>query len=199
MRTIEIDEEVYRALQKRARAFEDTPNDVLREILLPFPEAPPQPRLASEGRSTTEGNHGLKMQGEEIRRGYVSYLEQKGIALTHEWGVLYSGANGLKVAIPTATERRSGRWFLGVAESYFGGGDKVVLILLCLEEDQTFDFVLPHEVAIETMRFLTRLQGQIKMNVVQAGESRYILQIPQQEPMDVSLYLHAYGPLRGKA
>ncbi|MGB9794901.1 MAG: winged helix-turn-helix domain-containing protein [Thermodesulfovibrio sp.] len=33
MRKIEIDEEVYRALQKLARPFEDTPNNVLRRLL----------------------------------------------------------------------------------------------------------------------------------------------------------------------
>jgi hypothetical protein len=33
MRSIRIDDEVWAALQKRARAFEDTPNSVLRRIL----------------------------------------------------------------------------------------------------------------------------------------------------------------------
>jgi hypothetical protein len=33
MRSIEVDEEVYRALQQLARPFEDTPNTVLRRLL----------------------------------------------------------------------------------------------------------------------------------------------------------------------
>jgi negative regulator of replication initiation len=33
LKTIRIDEEVWRALQKRGTAFEDTPNDVLRRVL----------------------------------------------------------------------------------------------------------------------------------------------------------------------
>ena len=35
MRTIQIDDDVYRALEARVRGFEDTPNDVLRLILGP--------------------------------------------------------------------------------------------------------------------------------------------------------------------
>ncbi len=32
MRTIKIDDDVWAALQKRAQAFVDTPNDVLRRV-----------------------------------------------------------------------------------------------------------------------------------------------------------------------
>src|SRR5258708_23106819 len=37
MRTIEVDEDVYASLQRQAEAFVDTPNDVLRRVLLGRP------------------------------------------------------------------------------------------------------------------------------------------------------------------
>jgi len=226
MRAIEIDEEIWKALQERARPFEDTPNDVLRRVLLGFPESPSlapvvyattlgrpsqqgnsprdsstvgqEPRLGNAGHLTTSGNCGLKMKGEEIRGKYLENLRQKGITLIHERGVLYSGANGMKVAIPTATERGRGRrWFLGVAGSYFQDTQGITLILLCTEEEKMFDFVIPPTEVITFMPLLTRADGQVKMNVVEYGENRYMLQVPRGQPKNISQYLHAYGPLRG--
>ncbi len=40
--TIEVDEEVYKFLQKNATPFEDTPNSVLRRLLLNNTESKPQ-------------------------------------------------------------------------------------------------------------------------------------------------------------
>src|SRR5256885_372642 len=48
MRTIRIDDEVWRAIQKRAKPFEDTPNSVLRRVLK---------LTAVHARSTTPGQH----------------------------------------------------------------------------------------------------------------------------------------------
>jgi Mrr restriction endonuclease-like protein len=48
MPVIRIDQEVYAALQRHGRAFEDTPNDVLRRLLQLGQTAQPSPNSAQE-------------------------------------------------------------------------------------------------------------------------------------------------------
>jgi hypothetical protein len=71
MKTIRIDDEVWAALQKRARAFEDTPNSVLRRVL-------GIDRLNSKRRATHRLPRGVRTAQSEFRTPLLHVLYKAG-------------------------------------------------------------------------------------------------------------------------
>ena len=200
MRTIEISEEVWAALQGMAVPFEDTPNDVLRRLLsvessaVQMGSTPKQKQAVQviEGCSTNP-----KLEGKENRERYLVMLLEQGISLDRRNGIIYTLVDGTRVVIPSATMTRPHYWFLGASSACFKAEGETILILLCVREGEILDFVLP---AVET-RQLLQVVGmdaagrQIKFNVREIAKSFKLL-LPGREPRDISRYLGSRDILR---
>jgi hypothetical protein len=135
---------------------------------------------------------GKKERGKQLRRNYISKLQQNGVLIKPFDNIWAETAKGLLVAIPTANmEWRPGRWFLGlpeakVRERISKGG--VVIILLCQSaEGSKLDFVIPPNIVETIVGKLSKSKGQLKFNVKTVG-NRYYLVIPGVNDIDISDY-----------
>jgi len=132
-----------------------------------------------------------KERGQRLRENYVLELQKNGIPIDQVDGVWAKTRAGLWVAIPTATERRPNRWFLGlpenvVRERIHKGG--VAVVLLCQSKSgSTLDFVIPSGKIQEIADNLSKSKGQLKFNLSKLG-NHYHLVMPRSSPLDVSDY-----------
>ena len=135
---------------------------------------------------------GKKERGKQLRKNYISELQQNGILIEPFDNIWAETAKGLWVAIPTANmEWRPRRWFLGlpedkVRERISEGG--VVIILLCQSAvGSRLDFVIPPNIVETIVDKLSKSKGQLKFNVKTVG-NRYYLVIPDVNDIDISDY-----------
>ena len=135
---------------------------------------------------------GKKERGKQLRKNYISELQQNGILIEPFDNIWAETAKGLWVAIPTANmEWRPRRWFLGlpedkVRERISKGG--VVIILLCQSAvGSRLDFVIPPNIVETIVDKLSKSKGQLKFNVKTVG-NRYYLVIPDVNDIDISDY-----------
>lgn len=132
-----------------------------------------------------------KERGRRIRESYILELARSGLKINQVDNVWAKTPSGLWVAIPFATERRSGRWFLGLPENEVikriqNGG--VVVVLLCQSvSGPVLDFVLPSSKFSEIVNLLSKSKGQLKFNLKRVG-NRYYLVLPSHGSLDVSEY-----------
>lgn len=131
-----------------------------------------------------------KEMGMLRRASYISQLKQQGILISQITRVSAKTPENLWVAIPFATERRPNRWFLGLPEKEVLeriDNCGLAIILLCQQQDNILDFVLPPSKVQEIATQLSKSQGQLKFNLKKLGNS-YHLVIPHHPALDLSDY-----------
>jgi len=193
MQKIEISDKVWQYLQRLAIPFVDqTPDDVLRRILPKVTEAKGVVAGTKLAVGADDGEVGpsRKERGDRARQDYISRLQKEGLTMRLAGGIwAYLERGDSWVALPSATERRPNRWFLGISEREATEKGRAFIALLCQEESgSVVDIVLPPDVVTMILPRLFCYKGQVKFNVKRVG-NRYQLMIPRAEPMDLSSYV----------
>jgi hypothetical protein len=197
MQTIEISDEVWECLRQLAVPFVDhSPDDVLRRVLPKLAEARGTAvggKLAV-GLDDGEGKLSKRASGKRARRDYVSRMQREGLTMRLAGGIwAYLEEGDFWIAVPSATERRPNRWFLGISEREVTEKGRAFIVLLCQDEaGSMLDIVLPPEIVVENLHRFSRSseQQRIVFNIRRDG-NRYLLKIPRDEPLDVSGYVGA--------
>ena len=199
MRTITITDEVWQALQAMAEPFVDEPEDVLRRLFGINETAGREENISMKSRSEPARNPklGAKAQGKHNRQRYAESLRSKGIVLEESRGILYKSANGTAVAIPSATECKPGRWWLGMPLSFLDDGNELFVILLCEKDGDFLDFVLPPETVSEIAPNLSRDKDDkhVKFNIREITQEHYDLLLSGGGRRDITPFLHTVGAL----
>ena len=133
-----------------------------------------------------------KAAGAQARNAWVVGLRAQGISL-HGHRKRYQAARGQSVAVAFANELpdAENRWFLGLTDE-----PTDVAVLLCKSlAGKLHDIVLPVSHLREVWRVLSRSQSGVKFNV-RKDDSRFLLLVPGNEPLDVTRYVGNYEPLR---
>lgn len=125
------------------------------------------------------------------RRELFQRLELIGIHLSDVGSGKYKTQSGKVVGIAYASERRPGRWWLGLPKREYDA-----VVLLCEDgSDRILPFALPKVFYTEHKNNLSLVSGQIKFNVF-SKFSKFYLSVPKKGNIDVDLYLEAFDPLK---
>jgi hypothetical protein len=129
--------------------------------------------------------------GRTIRIDFLRKLSHENIRLDHIRSSIYRTQSGNKIGIAVATERKPGRWFLGLPMESFDHA-----VLLCKRENQdTIEICLPKSFFDEYEDKMSQSGGQIKFNVVRRG-SGYSILVPGTDGVNVSKFVGDYGRLK---
>ena len=130
------------------------------------------------------------------RNEWVTRIQTKGISL-HGHGKQYQTASGQSVAVAFSNERRGDPWpwFLGLRDEL-----PDVAVLLCKSHEGTlYDIVLPASPLRKVWHVLKRSYKskhvQVKFNVDRKAD-RFLLRVPDDDPLDIGGYIGNYAPLR---
>jgi hypothetical protein len=135
-----------------------------------------------QGPESGEAEISAKAHGKQHRIEFVGAAVQRGVRLEPSKGVVYKTADGTRVGIAYADERRKNKWFLGLPIDGFQHA-----ILLCVSNGKTTHFSLANDFIAQFGRFLTRKDGQIKFNVFKDG-GRFFLRVPRQESIPIDQF-----------
>jgi len=134
----------------------------------------------------------------EKKQRYLTQLARRGLDATlgrrrgARWAHTPRGAVGILGASDVGD-----RWWFGLSEREFHDHNAIGLILLCESRADVLDFGLSAE---QVLSILPRLgadhRAERKLNLVRRGE-RYLLQIPNAEPVDLTSALHDLSWLTG--
>lgn len=133
-----------------------------------------------------------KVVGAQARNEWVEGLRAQGISLQGH-RKRYQTARGQSVAVAFANELplKKNRWFLGLPDE-----PTDVAVLLCKSlAGKRHDIVLPVSRIREVWRLLARNQGEVKFNF-KKDDSRFLLLVPRNEPLDVTRDVGNYAPLK---
>ncbi len=183
----EEDEELLAKIERRIAAYEseigsDEPRDLGSILDLIRGES----RLTRTAKSRGRGN-----SGEIARQQFVKAGKERGYSLKQASGVTYQTTMGKVVVLPSATEQRPDRWFLGIADER----PDVVVLLCQKEEGALLEFIIPSAMISKVWRDLSRSGGQVKFNVSRTG-SDYWLVVPRQGKVRLNDCLGTYGCLK---
>ncbi len=130
-----------------------------------------------------------KKIGKEERLIFIQEAKRKGIILSEEKGPLYKDKLGRLVGIPYASERKPGRWFLGLPNRKYQG-----IVLICINEfsERTY-FIFPPAFCAKYQDKLStdKKEKQIKFNVLMK-KGIYTLIIPDSEPIIINEYIDKF-------
>ena len=147
--------------------------------------------------STEAATLSLKAVAAQVRNEWVAKLRtEEGISL-HGHGKQYQTASGLSVAVAFSNERHGDPWpwFLGLRDEL-----PDVAVLLCKShEGKLYDIVLPASLLRKAWHVLKRSgkskHVQVKFNVDRKAD-RFLLRVPEDNPLDLGGYIGNYAPLR---
>lgn len=133
----------------------------------------------------------------QVRNEWVAKLRmEEGISL-HGHGKQYQTATGKSVAVAFSHERSGDPWpwFLGLRDEL-----PDVAVLLCkAHEGRLYDIVLPVSPLRKVWHILKRSRKskhiQVKFNVDRKAD-RFLLRVPDDNPLDIGEYIGNYDPLR---
>ncbi len=132
--------------------------------------------------------------GKQVRSEWIAGLLKQGISL-HEHGRRYQTTSGQSVGVAFGNEhpKYGWPWFLGLPDE-----PTDIVVLLCKSrEGNLHDIVLPVSFLPGGWRVLSRSSSGVKFSVKKdAGTGRFLLQVPKDSPLDVSMYIGNYDSLR---
>lgn len=147
------------------------------------------------GPSTTPHKESLRSdslkKARQTRDDILQLLANKyGVHLSPRSKTVYITKTGKPVGIAFATERTSGRWFLGLPiHDYFG------IILVCeVDSSNQKHFVLPESFWVNYGELLSRSGNQVKFNIRERG-GHYELLTLGGESVAINRFLDSYGAL----
>lgn len=147
--------------------------------------------------STGVATPSLKAIAAQERDKWVAKLQTKESISLHGHGKQYQTASGQSVAVAFSNERRGDPWpwFLGLRDEL-----PDVAVLLCRSHEGTlYDIVLPASPLREVWHVLKRSckskHVQVKFNVDRSAD-RFLLRVPEDNPLDIGRYIGNYDPLR---
>lgn len=194
--TLEIADilEALERLEQELSRFEDQVEKQARRLQL-------HRAAVGEGKvETTELIYGMKVgdkafspreTGKLQRRSFLSKLESKGIRLLPKKGALYTTPDDGIAAIGFATERRKGRFFLGVPIKNY----RAVVLLCQRDNKETLEFVLPGDL-IDSLRQELENRGQFKFNII-VDDNKYYLGVRGGKRINLTDYQSHYDHLIG--
>lgn len=132
-----------------------------------------------------------RLKGKILRKNFVQYLEDKGIPLTRKSGSTYKTERGGIVGIAYASEKRPGRWFLGLPIMSYDS-----IVLLC-EKDrgEILRFVIPKDIINKNKERFSQADGNFKFNIVTNADI-YQLQIPSSDGIKINPYIDSFEFLK---
>lgn len=132
-----------------------------------------------------------RLKGKILRKNFVQYLEDKGIHLTRKSGSTYKTERGGIVGIAYASEKRPGRWFLGLPVISYDS-----IVLLC-EKDrgEILRFVIPKDIINKNKERFSQTDGNFKFNIVTNADI-YQLQIPSSDGIKINPYIDSFELLK---
>ena len=125
-----------------------------------------------------------RLKGKILKKNFVQYLEDKGIHLTPKSGSTYKTERGGIVGIAYASEKRPGRWFLGLPVMSYDS-----IVFLC-EKDRgdILRFVVPKDIINKNKERFSQANGDFKFNIV-TNSDIYQLQIPSSDGIKINPYI----------
>lgn len=125
-----------------------------------------------------------RLKGKILKKNFVQYLEDKGIHLTPKSGSTYKTERGGIVGIAYASEKRPGRWFLGLPVMSYDS-----IVFLC-EKDRgdILRFVVPKDIINKNKEQFSQANGNFKFNIV-TNSDIYQLQIPSSDGIKINPYI----------
>ena len=122
--------------------------------------------------------------GRTIRQNFLKKASENELHLKHIKGSIYATQSRNKVGIAVATERNSGRWFLGLP---LDGFDHAVL--LCKPDlGEAVEICLPKSFFDGYGDKMSRSSGQMKFNIARRG-SEYAILVPGTDGVSVSKFI----------
>ncbi len=132
--------------------------------------------------------------GRQVRSEWMAALLTLGISLD-AYGKRYQTTRGQSVGVAFANEcpKYNWPWFLGLPDE-----PTDIVVLLCKSlKGNLHDIVLPVSLLPGGWEVLSKSKSGVKFNVKKdTGAGRFLLQIPKHSPLDVSMYIGDYAPLR---
>jgi hypothetical protein len=138
-------------------------------------------------------NKSYKQIGKEERIIFIKEAQEKGINLFEEKGPLYKDNLGGLIGIPYASERKPGRWFLGLPNKKYKN-----IVLICKNEfSQRTYFIFPHAFCAKYQDNLStdKKEKQIKFNVL-LKNGIYSLIVPESQPITINEYIDKYETIQ---
>jgi hypothetical protein len=134
-------------------------------------------------------NKSYKQIGKEERIIFIQEARKKGIILSEEKGPLYKDNLGGLVGIPYASERKPGRWWLGLPNKKYQN-----IVLICKNEfSKRIYFIFPYAFCVKYDDKLStdKKEKQIKFNILMKN-GIYTLIIPDSKPIIINEYINRF-------
>ena len=132
--------------------------------------------------------YSAKEKGNLRRENFIRKLENLGINLIKEKGVIYRTQNGNRIGIASASEllRKKEYWFLGLPNKNY---DTVVLICES-SKGKVFNFILPKYIYEQNENKFSRdsTNEQLKFNI-SFRNGNFQMIIPQVDPISINDYI----------
>lgn len=135
-----------------------------------------------------------KQEGAQFRKEWIRALSGKGILLRGH-GKSYHTEFNCSLGIAFANEidkpQLLDKWFLGLRDEPVD-----FAILLCRDkQEKLHDFIIPFKKMGSTWKKLSRSGGQVKFHV-QRRRGGFVLQVPGDGPLNITLYQANYQMLK---
>jgi tryptophanyl-tRNA synthetase len=133
-----------------------------------------------------------EVRGRNLREYWRTIIVPGEIVLTPDSDRVYVTRRGKRVYAPTARESQAGRWYFEArVKSY------EILVLLCWANDFFLhDFVIPQSAFVAPWSSLKKTFKKEKMPFwVVKSETKYFLELPGFEPIDITSYRGQYRPM----
>jgi hypothetical protein len=134
-----------------------------------------------------------KERGQQAKVAFLMDAHKRGFNLRQERGALYRTESQGLVGIAYASERREGRWFLGLPVL---NGNYHAIVLLCKTSNGEMKrFVLPKHFYSRYKDGFSESDGQIKFNVRRGYGSSFQMLIPGAGSVSVEEFIDKYDGL----